>query len=61
MSLTAYPRRRPCRTSLSVTQVLTGGKVLIGGFVLTGSGTQQMLVRGLGPTLADFGVTGVSD
>ena len=41
-------------------KVLTGDNVLIGGFIVTGTtGTKQVLVRGLGPTLTDVGVTGV--
>ncbi len=40
-------------------KVLTGNSVLIGGFIVTGSGNKEVLVRGLGPTLSQFGVTGV--
>jgi hypothetical protein len=32
--------------------------VLIGGFVISGSGAEQLLLRALGPTLTQFGVTG---
>jgi hypothetical protein len=39
-------------------QVLTGGNVLIGGFIIGGTGNKDVLVRGLGPTLGDLGVTG---
>ena len=35
----------------------TGGNILIAGFVLNGTGTKQVLLRGVGPTLAQFGVT----
>lgn len=46
--------------NLSVrTQSLLGDKVLIAGFVLSGSGSKPMLVRGMGPSLVDLGVTGV--
>jgi hypothetical protein len=38
--------------------VQTGDNVLIGGFIITGSNAKQVLVRGLGPSLADQGVTG---
>jgi hypothetical protein len=38
--------------------VLTGGNVLIGGFIISGTGTKDVVVRGLGPTLGDLGVTG---
>jgi sugar lactone lactonase YvrE len=38
----------------------TGGAVMIGGFVTSGgNGSTEVVVRGLGPTLTQFGVTGV--
>jgi len=37
----------------------TGTSVLIAGFVVGGSGTDTLLIRGIGPTLAQYGVTGV--
>lgn len=39
-------------------QVLTGDKVMIGGFIVSGVQTKTVLLRGLGPTLASAGVTG---
>ena len=36
----------------------TGDNTLIVGFVIGGSGTKQVLSRGIGPSLAQFGVTG---
>lgn len=36
----------------------TGDNVLIAGFVINGNVPRKLLVRGVGPTLADFGVTG---
>jgi plastocyanin len=36
----------------------TGSEVMIGGFIIQGSATQKVLVRGLGPTLTGFGVIG---
>lgn len=36
----------------------TGDNALIGGFVVGGSGKKDLLVRGLGPTLGQFGVSG---
>ena len=36
-----------------------GDGVLIGGFVVTGKTPKRVLVRGIGPALAGFGVTGV--
>ena len=40
-------------------QVGTGGNILIPGFVISGSGTEQLLVRGDGPSLTQYNVTGV--
>ena len=37
-------------------QVLTGGDVMIGGFIVQGSEPQTLLVRARGPSLAAFGV-----
>lgn len=37
----------------------TGNDILIAGFVVAGTGTKQVLVRAIGPKLADYGVTGV--
>jgi VCBS repeat protein/ASPIC/UnbV protein len=37
-------------------QVQTGDKVGIGGFIVTGTAPKNVLVRGLGPSLAPFGV-----
>lgn len=37
--------------------VLTGDKVLIGGFIINGTDPKSILVRGLGPTLQSFGVS----
>ena len=39
-------------------QVGTGDNILIAGFVLSGNGTRQVLIRAVGPTLASYGVTG---
>ncbi len=40
-------------------QVGTGADVLIAGFVIGGTGTKKLLIRGVGPKLAAYGVTGV--
>lgn len=37
-------------------QVGTGGDVLVAGFVIGGTGTKTLLIRGVGATLGDFGV-----
>jgi hypothetical protein len=41
----------------ALTQVGTGGDVLIAGFSITGSAPKTLLIRGVGPSLAGFGVT----
>ena len=40
-------------------QVQTGDNVMIGGFVIDGSTPQKVLIRAVGPTLANYGVSGV--
>lgn len=40
-------------------KVGTGAAVMIPGFVISGEAGRAVLIRGVGPTLADFGVTGV--
>jgi YVTN family beta-propeller protein len=46
-------------TNISVrAQVGTGGDILIPGFVIAGSGTETLLIRGAGPGLAQYGVPG---
>jgi hypothetical protein len=37
----------------------TGSNVMIAGFVIGGSGTETLLIRGIGPGLTQFGVSGV--
>jgi hypothetical protein len=47
-------------TNLSVrAQVGTGGNILIPGFVVTGTGTETLLIRADGPSLAQFSVPGL--
>lgn len=38
-------------------RVQTGDKVLIGGFIITGTDAKKVLIRGIGPSLANFGIT----
>lgn len=38
--------------------ILTGDNVLDGGFIVVGSGFKNVLIRGLGPSLASAGITG---
>lgn len=40
-------------------EVGTGGNVLIGGFIIRGTDSRRLVVRALGPSLANLGVTGV--
>jgi hypothetical protein len=40
-------------------RVLTGDNVLIGGFIITGTDAKKVIVRGIGPSLTNQGVTGV--
>ena len=37
--------------------VQTGDRVVIGGFIITGNNPKAIVVRGLGPSLASFGIT----
>ena len=39
--------------------VQTGENVLIAGFVIKGMGSKKVIVRGLGPSLTNFGIQGV--
>lgn len=39
-------------------QVLTGDRVLIGGFIITGSGAKKVLIRAIGPSLTRNGIAG---
>lgn len=39
--------------------VLTGDNVMIGGFILTGTNNTRVAVRGIGPSLADLGLSPV--
>ncbi|MBI5197941.1 MAG: multicopper oxidase domain-containing protein, partial [Nitrospirae bacterium] len=39
----------------------TGSDIAVGGFIISGTGTKQVLIRGFGPTLVDFGISGALD
>ena len=43
----------------SLGDVTAGEGVLVGGFVIAGNAPKRLLVRGVGPTLATFGATGL--
>ena len=50
----------PPRNLLNIStrlQVLTGDKVLIGGFIITGTDPKKIIVRGIGPSLNGVGAT----
>jgi hypothetical protein len=50
----------PPRNLLNIStrlQVLPGDKVLIGGFIITGTDPKKVIIRGLGPSLNGVGVT----
>jgi hypothetical protein len=36
----------------------TGSNILIAGFVIAGTGSERVLIRGIGPALANYGLTG---
>ena len=58
---TAFPTTPtgPRLTNISArSQVGTGAEVLVAGFVIGGTGTKNLLIRGVGPTLGNFGVNG---
>jgi len=40
-------------------QVQTGNNVLIGGFIITGNAPKSVAIRGIGPSLAQFGISDV--
>ncbi|HEY3662064.1 MAG TPA: NHL repeat-containing protein [Chthoniobacterales bacterium] len=52
---TATPAGQPLNISTRL-EVLTGDKVPIGGFIITGTSPKKVLVRGIGPSLASAGV-----
>ena len=39
-------------------EVLTGENVLIGGFIVTGTDPKVVILRAIGPSLTDFGISG---
>jgi hypothetical protein len=40
-------------------EVLTGNSVLIGGFIITGTDAKKVIIRGIGPSLSNFGLANV--
>jgi hypothetical protein len=50
----------PPRNLLNIStrlQVLTGDRVLIGGFIITGTDPKKVIIRGIGPSLSGVGTT----
>ena len=57
----AYEMDQPGTPFINIStrgKVLTGSDVMIGGFVVQGTGSQTVLIRAIGPSLANFGVQG---
>ena len=54
--VTARPPSQAVNLSTRV-RVETGEKVMIGGFIITGQEPKAVVLRGLGPSLAKFGIT----
>jgi len=50
----AYLANISCRCNVGA-----GGNIAIAGFVMSGSANEQVLIRGVGPTLSQFSVSGV--
>jgi sugar lactone lactonase YvrE len=60
-SLAFQPTQIPTATFANIStrgSVETGENVLISGFIVSGSDSKQVIIRGLGPTLTSFGVPG---
>jgi len=52
-------QRTPTLVNISTRlNILTGDNVLDGGFIILGSGSKTVLIRGLGPSLASAGIEG---
>jgi hypothetical protein len=58
----ATPRTAPAPQALNIStrlRVETGENVLIAGYIITGNANKSVVVRGMGPSLSAFGLTGV--
>ena len=56
---TTFPTVGPQTLNLSTRGNISGGDdVLIGGFIVTGTGSKEVVLRALGPSLAHSGLTG---
>jgi cytochrome c peroxidase len=59
---TPTPAPLPAARSLNISSRLgagAGDQAIIGGFIVTGNISKTVLIRGLGPALTNFGLTGV--
>ena len=59
--LSAYEQVPPAAQLLNIStraQVLTGDKVMIGGFIITGTAPKRIAVRGIGPSLSQANIVG---
>ena len=54
----AHPKRSALLNIATRLRVLTGENVLIAGFIVTGTNSKKVIVRGIGPSLAGAGVPG---
>jgi hypothetical protein len=51
--------KRPQLLNISTRlRVQTGDNVLIAGFIITGSAPKKVIIRGIGPSLTQFGISG---
>lgn len=57
LALTINPSQALVNISTRL-RVDTGNNVLIGGFIITGADPKTVIIRAIGPSLANFGVTG---
>jgi membrane-associated phospholipid phosphatase len=58
----AFTGKQACLVNVSTRmRVLTGERVLIGGFIVTGSEPKRIALRAIGPSLAGSGLTGLLD
>jgi hypothetical protein len=56
----AFTGKQSCLINVSTRlHILTGERVLIGGFIVTGSESKRIALRALGPSLANAGLSGV--
>ncbi|HZE14027.1 MAG TPA: vanadium-dependent haloperoxidase, partial [Chthoniobacterales bacterium] len=58
----AFTGAQSCLLNVSTRmRVLTGDRVLIGGFIITGTDPKKIAIRAIGPSLSNTGLTGLLD